>query len=320
MIPILPVHSIDRTKLVPVLITWDVDPDLWVPLDARCSAMDVSMNMCHSLGIRATYFITAMAADTYPNQLENLQLQGHEIGCHGFTHGDEEDYNRMPEAMQRSYIEAATRKLHGATGAAIHAFRSPRVKTSALTLHLLSEYAYRADSSVCSQRVDFVSSNLINLGWIRSPRRPYHPHRDDAFRRGDAQIWEIPISALIVPFISSALRALGLRAMKGLFRMLYAESRRTGKPIVYLAHPTEFVAHSKRATVRDQLTRYLRPSYLSPAFIRTHGFRPRSLLYQMDSVTLCESTRELFLYMLSFPGVRFMTISESTAYLESRAC
>jgi len=89
-----------------------------------------------------------------------MQALGQEIGCHGLTHTDEEEYDRMPEEMQERYIEQATQKLEAVAGVRILAFRSPRVKTSAHTLRLLAEHGYRADSSVCSQRIDFVSSNL----------------------------------------------------------------------------------------------------------------------------------------------------------------
>jgi peptidoglycan/xylan/chitin deacetylase (PgdA/CDA1 family) len=249
-----------------------------------------------------------------------MQANGHEIGCHGLTHGNEENYDQMPEDMQRTYIEEATQQLQAVTGAPIRAFRGPRVKTSAITLRLLAELGYTVDSSVCSQRMDVVSSNLINFGWMYAPRRPYHPHPENAFKRGDVPIWEVPISAMLVPYISSALQVLGLTAMKALFRLLYAESRRTGKPVVYLAHPTEF-AHvgqrKKKTTFRARVAKYAKREYFSPSFIRAHGFRARNLLYNMDADTLLESTQRLFHYMSSFPGVKFMTANDYIAYLEA---
>jgi peptidoglycan/xylan/chitin deacetylase (PgdA/CDA1 family) len=305
---------------VPVLITWDVDPTLWVAFEKRQWALNTAMDMCHDLGIRATFFITAQPAHVYSNEIEKMLIQGHEVGCHGLTHGDEEDYDRMSEDMQRAYIEEATQKLQTLVGAPIRAFRSPRVKTSACTLKLLAEYGYQADSSVCSQRIDFVSSNLINTGWIFSPRRPYHPHQNDAFKRGNVPIWEIPISAMIVPFISSALNVLGLPAMKTLFRLLYAESRYTGKPIVYLMHPTDFISGGQGKKKGTRYSKYIRKysgrEYFSPSFIRMHGFLPRKLLYRMDAETLLNSSRELFAYISSFTYVRFMTVSEHIAHLD----
>jgi hypothetical protein len=306
-------------KSVPILITWDVDPDLWIPFEQRQWAFQTAMNLCHDLNIRATFFITAEPAHLYSREVEMLQIQNHEIGCHGLTHGREEDYDRMPEDMQRTYIEKATEKLQTVSGLPIRSFRGPRVKTSATTLRLLAVNGYLADSSVCSQRVDFISSNLINPGWILSPRRPYRPHQDNAFKRGNIPVWEIPVSAAIIPFISSTLKVLGLSPMKSLFRLLYAEARQTGKPIVYLAHPTEFDRANrvqKSAPLGKRLAKYFTREYLSPRFIRTEGLRMRNLLYHMDGSTLLEKSYELFSYMASFTDVEFMTVKAYAASLE----
>jgi hypothetical protein len=310
--------STTNGRSVPVLITWDVDPDSWISLEKRQWALNTAMNMCHDLGIRATFFFTAQPAHVYSSEIEKLQAQGHEVGCHGLTHGNEEDYDRMPEDMQRAYIGEATQKLQALVGDPIRVFRSPRVKISARTLRLLAEYDYQADSSICSQRIDFVSSNLINTGWIIAPRHPYHPHPNNAFKKGDVPTWEIPVSAMIVPFISSAMKVLGLPAMKALFRFLHAESRYTGKPIVYLAHPTEFGRGGqgkKKRTRRQQYTRYMKREYFSPSFIRTHGFRIRSLLYRTDGETMLKSTQELLTYVCSFTDVKFMTVGDYAAHL-----
>lgn len=299
-------------KQVPVLITWDVDPDRWATYDRRQQALSMAIDLCEEFSIRSTFFITANFAHEYPAHIERMQTLGQEIGCHGLTHTDEEDYDRMPEKMQRSYIEEATQKLEAVVGKPILTFRSPRVKTSAHTLRLLAEYGYLADSSVCSQRVDFVSSNLINPGWIFAPRRPYRPHHTSAFRRGDVPIWEIPVSAMVLPFISGSLSVFGLRFMRAFFRLLYAESRYTGKPIVYLAHPPEFISSGKRKS-------HFTLKEFSPTYIRTHGFLIRNALYRMDGETRSNTTRELFAYMASFPGVTFMTSSEYVNYLEDHA-
>lgn len=295
---------------VPVLITWDVDPDLWIPLENRKQALRAAMNLCHDLGIRATFFVTAQPAHLLADELETMQVQGHEAGCHGLTHGNEEDYDRMPEEMQQAYIEEATETLQEVVGQPILAFRSPRVKTSARTLGILTQYGYRSDSSVCSQRVDFISSNLINPGWLFSPRRPYRPHRDSAFKAGDMPIWEIPVSAIAMPFISSLLRVVGPPAMKMFFKTLYAESRLTGKPIVYLAHPTEFLGGSSEKKAGQRYTSYIRREYFSPSFIRTHGLRMRNSFYRFNGQELLAGSRELFAYMASFSDVKFMTVTE----------
>jgi len=287
-------------------------------LENRQRCLNRVIDLCEELDLRSTFFITANVVHQYPDELQRMKALGQEVGCHGLTHTDEEEYNRMPEAKQRAYIEEATSKLEALVDSPIRAFRSPRVKTSATTLRLLAEHGYLADSSVCSQRLDIISSNLINKGWLLAPRRPYRPHRTNPFKRGDLPIWEIPLSALVVPFTSKALSTLGLPAMKLFFRLLYTESRRTGKPIVYLSHPTEFPTRlaekgkgpSAFRFFNPQGLPFFHPKFFSPRVIRTHGLLIRRLLVRMDGTTLFHNSRELFTYMASFPGATFMTVSD----------
>jgi hypothetical protein len=297
-------------KQVPVLITWDVDPDRWATADHRERGLSRATDLCEEFGIRSTFFFTAGFAHEYPQHIERIQRLDQEIGCHGLTHTDEEDYDRMPEDMQRNYIKEATEKLQSVIDRPVRSFRSPRVKTSATALRLLADHGYLADSSVCSQRIDVVTSNLINFGWIRAPRRPYHPHHVNPYKRGDVPIWEIPISAFILPFISGSLNVFGLRFMKAYFRLLRLESKRTGKPIVYLAHPPEFVNSARR---RSHFTR----KDLSLSQIRTHGLLIRRALYRLSGEQWYERTQDLFSYIASFPDTNFMTVHEYVDYLEN---
>ena len=175
------------------------------------------------------------------------------------------------------------------------------MKTSYVTQKILVELGYSADCSVASQRIDVVSSNLINLGWIIAPRLPYQPSSRSAFRKGDRDIWVVPLSAAILPFISSALYILKTRVIKSLFRILYMESKRTGKPIVYLIHPFEFAP----------TTLISEPGNLSFfQLIRTHGFLFRERLLEKDHLKRFNMNQELFAYMKSFPNVQFRTVMD----------
>lgn len=299
---------------VPILITWDVDPDLWLPAERRRWAFNTAMDICHERNIKASFYLTAHPANLHEKSFAKLQQQGHEIGCHGLTHGTEENYDRMSAAQQRLYIKMATEYLEAITGLTMRAFRSPRVKTSAITQRILAEHGYLSDSSVCSQRIDFISSNLINPGWLVAPRRPYHPHAENAYQRGNLPLWQLPVSAALMPFISSLLQASGLNFMKQFFRLLYQEARQTGKPIIYLAHPSEFIGgdgNKKKVRIKS----YLKLKYFTPTHIRAHGFHLRSLLYRHSPNEVLEMTKELFTFMASFPDVQFMTATEYTRQL-----
>ena len=292
------------TKPIPILITWDVDPSPEIPLEARKQSLQVAVQLCKEFRIESTFFVTANSDHASPDELENIKLFGGEIGCHGLTHGNEEDYDKMPEAIQRSYLELATRKLEKVSGCKIRVFRSPRVKISATTIQILSELGYITDSSVCSQRIDFISSNLINLGWLTAPRLPYKPHYNNVYKQGALPLLEIPISAVGVPFISASLSVLGISFMKVLFRLLYAEAQQTGKPVVYLGHPIEFTAGWQIPFSWRELT---------PGFIRTHGVLLRKRLYRLNPPEWLTATKELFTYMRSFPDIQFMTTGDYAA-------
>jgi peptidoglycan/xylan/chitin deacetylase (PgdA/CDA1 family) len=286
---------------VPILITWDVDPSPEIPFEFRQQSLDVTVRLGKELGIGSTFFVTANANHATPSKLEMIQAAGNEIGCHGLTHENEEEFDQMPEAMQYSYLQQATTKLEKLSGGKVRVFRSPRVKISATTIKLLVELGYIADSSVCSQRLDVFSSNLINLGWLVAPRLPYRPRYDNVYRRGDSDLWEIPISAIGIPFISAFLGVLGLVPMKALFRLLYAESRQTGKPIVYLGHPIEFTSGWLKPFSWKELT---------PGYIRTHGLLLRKRLYRLEPEAWLNTTQELFAYIKTFPGTEFMSVGE----------
>ena len=288
---------------VPVLITCDVDPTPEVALKDKQEALDQTSVLLDDHGVKATFFVVAGLAKEYDGQIKALAQRGHEIGCHGLTHDETEEYHTLPAGVQRDTLSRATEMLGAATGTPVRSFRGPRVKTSHVTQQILEGLGYWADSSVCSQRMDFISSNLINPGWVFAPRLPYHPRSDSAFRRGRRKIVVVPVSALGLPFLSGVLYFLGLRFMERFFDILYFESKKTGKPIVYLMHPAEFAKPTQRVSYRSSLDS-----------IRARGF------YFRRRMKLCRGERErlgatqsLLAYMGRFPDVTFMTVREYVA-------
>ena len=221
-------------KKVKVLITLDVDPN-----DKVSESLDIALALLRKYGIKSTFFFTANYATS--KDILNVLKDGHEIGCHGLNHDDQEEMNKLSYPEQLKDISKATGKLERLSGKKVISFRGPRVKISKETVKVLDELGYKYDSTVGSQRVDLISSNFINFGWISAPRKPYFLSFKSPFRRGNSKVIEIPISAIFVPFISTTLRIFGVWFMKRLFDMLYLESNITGKPIVYLVHPYEFV-------------------------------------------------------------------------------
>ena len=249
--------------------------------------------MTTELDIHSTFFVTASLAEEIEDDLKELKKK-HQIGCHGLTHGDDDNYAKLPYNEQFYRIERATKILESFVGE-VTAFRAPGVRISATTLKILENLGYLADSSISSQRFDMASSNT-NPKLIFAPRMPYHPKESDAYRKGSMKIWEIPISAIVLPFISGTLSVFGLGFMKRFFNVLYSESLRTRKPIVYLTHPTEFLASENHGVPASW--------FFSPRMWRVHGNPVRYFLFRKDGKVLFEEHKKLFTYMKRFEGVK----------------
>lgn len=295
-----------KVSRVPVLFTGDVDDSEHHLPDDKKAVFQRIVGATAVESVPTTFFFVAREAEKLPDSVRLVAGAGHEVGCHGLTHGDEEEYSTISESRQTEFIHAATGILQDISAGRVKSFRAPRVKVSAATYRVLARAGYVADSSICSQRLDLISSNWVQTGWLRAPRRPYYPSAESPYERGDVPVLIVPVSAVAVPFISSALYVLGLRFMKVLFRVLYAESKVTGKPIVYLYHPYEFIPEI--AGAKDYHTN-----------LRVHGLRIRRHLYRGTPDQRFEWTMNLIRYMRRFPGVEFMTVNSFTeSYTASR--
>lgn len=290
-----------KNRTVPILITSDVDPTPEVTLENKKRSLSITMELFKEFGIRSTFFFVANTARHLSDEISALKEHNHEIGCHGLTHGYEEEYDKMPEQMQQSYLESATEILDDLAQSRMRSFRGPRVKTSHVTQGILEDLGYVADSSVCSQRMDLISSNLVNTGWIFAPRMPYHPNKTNAYRRGNRTITVVPVSAMIFPFVSGMIYTFGLSIMKVLFDIFYLESMRTGKPIVYLLHPAEFARPTEKVDCQFSIKNI---------FVEGFPFRRANWLFESDIKKRYEGNRGLFAHMKSHANVRFMTVHD----------
>lgn len=114
------------------------------------------------------------------------------------------------------------------------------MSTSSITQEVLAESGYKADFSVCSQRIDFFYSKGGDIRWLTAPRNTYRASRNNPYRRGGSGIIVVPLSCMLLPFNSGIMYLLGLEFMKSFFDSLMRESVQSGKPIVYQFHSYEF--------------------------------------------------------------------------------
>ena len=263
---------------VPGMLTLDVHdrPNLAAELDHLGSALE-------EMGLRATLFVPAALFKDggVARAIRALHAAGHEIGAHGLTHDAEDSYAHLPEDEQRRRLTKATGIIEDALGARVDLFRAPVFRLSAATLRVLDELGYRADTSIPSTRLSLLSSDMWNIGYLRAPRRPYHPDPDYPFRRGDLSIWEVPVSCYLIPFTVSFLQVFGPAVTEKYLAALVAEGQRTGKPVVYMAHPEDFFP-----------SRFVRPPWKFKVrdFVpsKTHGLAVRYAFGERDEHVIYE--------------------------------
>lgn len=285
---------------VVVLLTYDIHTHAYPAADVDVYLRHV-LEVHGRLGMPASFLFPAEAAEHMPETVRQLIARGHAVGCHGLTHRDE-IYDRMSAEAQTSTLTEATERLSAVTGAPIRFFRAPVFRLSAVTMRTLDALGYDADLSVNSQRLGLLSSDPWNFAWLLAPRLPYHPDADHPYRPGGLRMWEIPLSCVVLPFMSNTLLAFGLSFMKLFFRLLCFEARRSGKPVVFMAHPEELIA--SRTVPRR---RGLRPSDFLPT---KYGFGFRQALMRTDPATIAGDMMELLGFIRRTPGVRFVTVPQ----------
>lgn len=96
-------------------------------------------------GIKSTWFVPGHTADTFPDAVKEVFMQGHEIGHHGYCH---ENPVALEPTKEREIIEKGIASLQRLTGERPNGYRSPSWDLSPLTISLLLEHGFIYDSSL----------------------------------------------------------------------------------------------------------------------------------------------------------------------------
>ncbi len=151
--------------------------------------------------IRATFFVPAVSALTYPEEQVRLAADGHEIAIHGWIH---ELNSVLPYAAERDLLLRSAEALEKITGVRPVGLRTPSWDFSPHTLKIVREMGLLYDSSLMSDEhcyellLDGAPTGIVELPveWVRDDAvyfamhrfqqlRPYTPPADvfDIFRR-----------------------------------------------------------------------------------------------------------------------------------------
>ena len=118
-------------------------------------------------GVKGSFFTPGHTAVSYPQSVESLVEDGHEIGHHGWVH---EALSPLSEKEERSVIERGIEALESVAGVTPNGFRAPGFDMSNRTIDLLVEYGFSYDSSMMGN--DF-SPYWCRSGDIASSDEPF---------------------------------------------------------------------------------------------------------------------------------------------------
>lgn len=205
-------------------------------------------------GIKQTVYVPGWVVETYPEAIELLVADGHELGHHGWLH---ERTNQISQSDERRVLEAGMAAIEKVTGKAPVGYRSPSGAFSEFTLDLLVEYGFSYDSSLAGDDIpyflegskgrllelpsdhplddwpQYVNLKEFNMGMtIQSPKRAM-----DVFRAEFDAAWEYGgmWSSIWHPFVSGRLAR--AHAMVELIEYMQ------GKGSVWFATMEEIASH-----------------------------------------------------------------------------
>lgn len=207
--------------------------------------MPLLLDLYAKYNVKSTFFFTGYIAKLYPEIVKMILPYGHEVGSHGLSHAKENGFDVMSLKKQIEHLSESKSILENISGEEIISFRAPALRVNNDTAIALAETGFKIDSSVASQRFDMFMSfgGMQKLHWLTAPRLPYRTSPDSLFKKGSGNLVEVPLSASIVPYLSTTMRI--FPALTSIQRRLMAlETRKTGKPIVFDTHPNEFIDES----------------------------------------------------------------------------
>ena len=178
---------------VAVAITFDMDADSLVhvehPADSITRVSTISMlqygpqvgvprilEAYRRYGLKQTFFVPAWCIERYPDTVEAIAKDGHEVGFHGFIH---EAPNKLSREEEHYWMQRSIAVIEKHTGKRPRGNRSPLYNYSINTTDLLVEEGFLYDSSLMGDDVPYILDNgkgeIVELpsSWALDDWPPY---------------------------------------------------------------------------------------------------------------------------------------------------
>lgn len=129
--------------------------DTWENQESRVEKnTEKLLAIFESFEVKATFFVLGWVAERHPGLIKDIEGQGHEIACHGWSH--HLVYQQSPEEFREETLRAKT-ILEDITGKPVQGYRAASysiVRDSLWALDTLADLGFIYDSSIFPIRHD----------------------------------------------------------------------------------------------------------------------------------------------------------------------
>lgn len=196
--------------------------------------------------VRGTFFVLGWVAERFPQLVQAIRQQGHELGCHSYAH--RLIYQMTPDEFRADLVRARD-AIQQACGETVVAYRAPSfsiTQQSLWALEILVEEGFRFDSSIFPIYHDRygIPDAKAEIHRIDTPAGP---------------LWEFPPSVVRLGPVNLPVSGGGYFRLYPVGLSLYALNRvcrREGRPFVFYVHPWEVDPEQPRLPFASRLSRF----------------------------------------------------------------
>jgi polysaccharide deacetylase family protein (PEP-CTERM system associated) len=146
--------------------------------------VDTILELLNECGVKGTFFVQGLVAETFPKLPALLVSEGHEVQSHGYSH---RPLFEMTRTQLRHELERARATVEDASGTRVTSFRAQDfsvVRENLWAVDVMAEVGFEVDSSIFPMR----AGRYGIAGW---PVAPHFLHAENGER-----ILEVPVAVL----------------------------------------------------------------------------------------------------------------------------
>ena len=205
-----------------------------------CQNTRLLLQILDDASVAGTFFVLGWVAERYPELVREIQQEGHEVACHGYSHSV--IYEQSPDEFREETIRAKG-LLEDITGEAVFGYRAASfsiTKQSLWALDILQETGFEYDSSVFPVHHD-------RYGIPDACRTPHVVELQNG-----ASLVEVPMTAAEYVGVNVPVSGGGYFRLYPYWftRMSARRVNSAGRPWVFYVHPWEVDPDQPRLDVR----------------------------------------------------------------------